>query len=117
MIMKTEIKEILLENAKEYFKNALSSEKTKEYNTSVTLFFKAISSLCDLYILEKEEITPSNHSERFRILEEKYPDIYKIIDKDLPFYQDSYKARLDKETSNMLSDDAKKLFRLLNINI
>ena len=117
MIMGEEIKEILLINVKEYFKNALASEKKEEYNTSVTLFFKALSSLCDLYILEKEGIMPSNHAERFRILETKHKDIYRIIDKDFPFYQDSYKARLNKETSNMLNNDARKLFEILNIDM
>ena len=49
------------------------------------LYFKAISALCDIYIFIKEGKTPSNHTERFRILELKYPEIYKIIDKGFSF--------------------------------
>lgn len=111
------IKNILTENAEEYYKNAVLSENKKEYNTSVTLFFKAISALCDLYIFLKEGKIPSNHVERFRILESKYYEIYKIIDKDFPFYQDSYRARLTKEVSLMLKNDAKKLFEIIKIKI
>lgn len=113
----TELIKILIGNAKEYFRNGVNAETKEEYNSSVTLFFKAISSLCDLYILIKEEKIPSNHTERFRILETKYPIVYRILDKDFPFYQDSYRAKLNKETSLMLKEDAKQLFRILNINM
>lgn len=111
------IKRIFIENAREYHKNALVAENKSEYNTSVTLYFKAISALCDIYIFIKEGKTPSNHTERFRILELKYPEIYKIIDKDFPFYQDSYRAKLTKEVSLMLKNDTKRLFEILGIKI
>ncbi|MFH1065407.1 MAG: hypothetical protein V1734_02785 [Nanoarchaeota archaeon] len=115
--MLAELKEILEQNAREYYRNALQAEKREEYNSAVTLFFKAISALCDLYILSKEGKIPSSHADRFRILESNHPSVYKIIDKDFPFYQDSYKARLSKETSEMLKDDAKRLFELLKIRM
>jgi len=111
------IKNILIENAEEYYKNAVLSEDKKEYNTSVTLYFKTISTLCDLFIFINEGKVPSNHVERFRILELKYYEIYKIIDKDFPFYQDSYRTRLTREVSLMLKNDAKKLSEIIGIKI
>jgi len=116
-IMEAGLNEVLTENAKEYYKNAIEAEKKREYNTAVTLFFKSISSLCDLYILTKEGKMPSSHTERFRILKLRHPKIYSIIDKDFPFYQDSYKTRLDKETSDMLKEDVRKLFKILRISV
>ena len=115
--MNEELQKILKENSLEYYKNALEAEKRKEYNSAVTLFFKAISSLSDLFVLLKEGKMPSNHIERFRILQFRYPEIYRLIDKDFPFYQDSYKSKLNKETSEMLKEDAKRLFKILNIKI
>ncbi len=115
--MLDELKETLKGNALEYYRNALESEKREEHNTAVTLYFKTIASLCDLYILIKEGKIPSNHIERFRILETKYPKIYNIIDKDFTFYQDSYRARLNKEISSLLKNDAEKLFKLLDIEV
>jgi len=115
--MNIELQKILKENSLEYYKNALEAEKKHQYNTSTTLFFKAISSLADLIILIKEGKMPSNHTERFRVLEAKYPHIYKLIDKDFPFYQDSYRAKLNKEVSEMLKEDARRLFEILNIKI
>ena len=108
---------ILLENAKEYMNNALEAEKKQQFNTSVTLFFKTLSALADLFILKKEGHIPSSHSNRFRILETKYPNIYKILDNDFPFYQDSYKSKLDKETSNLLKEDVNKLSKILEIDL
>mgnify|MGYP001585599645 CR=1 FL=1 len=108
---------ILIENAEEYWRNALLAEQKKEFNTSVTLFFKTLSALADVYILRKEKRIPTSHTDRFRILETKYFDIYKILDKDFPFYQDSYRSKLDKETSDILKEDAKRLSEILGIKL
>lgn len=73
--------------------------KKGNYNTAVTLFFKAIAAMIDLHILRGEGAIPSSHSKRFRILEEKYPSLYEIADRDFPFYQDSYTNRMNKEAA------------------
>lgn len=111
--MEEEIRSILTENAKEYYENALSSEKKGNYNTAVTLFFKSLAALCDLYIFIKEGNVPSSHAERFRILETNYSDIYEMIDKDFSFYQDSYTAKMNKEACEVLRNDVEKLFKLV----
>ena len=72
--MDIELKNILILNAKEYFRNALNTDAKREYNSSVTLFFKAISALVDVFLLINEGRIPSNHAERFRILELKYKE-------------------------------------------
>ena len=112
-----QIRDILLQNAKEYYFNAIAAEKKGQYNSAVTLFFKAISALCDLYILMNMGRTPTNHTDRFRILENDYPSLYRIIDKNFPHYQDSYTARLTKEVSDMLKEDARRLFEILKIRV
>ena len=108
---------ILIENAKEYWRNALLAEERNEFNTAVTLFYKTLSALADIYILRKEKQIPTSHADRFRILETKHPNIYQILDKDFPFYQDSYRSKLDKETSDVLKEDAKRLFKILGIEL
>lgn len=106
---------ILIENFKEYFSLGIEAFKKAKYNTATTLFFKALATLCDLYILRKEGAVPSSHSARFRILEEKYPEIYRIADRDFPFYQDSYTKRMDRETAQLLKEDAEALKKILGI--
>ena len=108
---------VLLGNAREYWKNALLAEQNKEYNTSVTLFFKTLSALSDIYILRKEKQMPSSHANRFRILETKYPDIYRIIDKDFPFYQNSYFQSMSKEIAEAIKDDTKIMAKKAEIKL
>lgn len=106
---------ILIENFKEYFNQGLAAFDNGKNNAATTLFFKALATLCDLYILRKEGIVPSSHASRFRIMEEKYPVLYKIADRDFPFYQDSYTRRMNKETAQLLKEDAETLKKLLGI--
>jgi len=100
---------ILLANFNEYFELAEEAFKNKHYNSAVTLFFKAISAGTDLFILRKEGFVPSSHTHRFRIVQEKYIEIYNILDKDFPFYQDSYISRMNKEATEVLREDAKRI--------
>ncbi|MBI2110710.1 hypothetical protein HYT51_02930 [Candidatus Woesearchaeota archaeon] len=106
---------ILRDNFNEYFTLASEAMEKKKFNTAATLFFKAIAALCDLYILRKEGFVPSSHTQRFRVLEEKYLEIYKIIDRDFPFYQDSYTQKMSEESSKLLKEDAEKIRKILGI--
>ncbi len=110
-----EREKILIDNFKEYFELGESAFKKGKYNSATTLFFKAIAALSDIYILRKEGRVPSSHSNRFRILEEKYPDIYKVVDRDFPFYQDSYTKRMDEESAKLRKEDAENLKKILGI--
>ena len=110
-----EKEQILKENFNEYHSSALEAFNKKRYNTSTTLFFKALVALCDLFILIKEKKAPSSHAERFRILEDKYQKIYRIADRDFPFYQDSYTKKMDEETARLLKDDVEELRKIVGI--
>jgi len=104
---------ILQENYEEYYESALYALQQKKYNTATTLFFKALVALCDLFILRNEDFIPSSHTKRFRLLKEKYPKMYEIIDRDFPFYQDSYTQKMDRETANLLKEDVKETKEML----
>jgi len=89
--------EILEKAAREYFDSAEDELNKQRYNAAVVLYFKSLVALIDLYIIQNTRDTPSSHTERFRIVQFKFPDIYDILDKDLPFYQDSYAQMMTKE--------------------
>lgn len=103
---------ILNENFKEYFELAEQAFKSEKYNSAVTLFFKAMSAAVDLFILKKEGFVPSSHTDRFRIVEQKYSEIYDILDRDFPFYQDSYTNKMDKEAAEVLKKDAQRIKKM-----
>ena len=108
-----EREKILTNNFEEYFHLGLRAFNEQKYNSATTLFFKAIVALCDLFVLQTEGKVPSSHSDRFRIIEEKYPQLYSILDRDFPFYQDSYTKKMDKESAELLKDDIGKIKEML----
>ncbi|MBN1386084.1 hypothetical protein JW968_03870 [Candidatus Woesearchaeota archaeon] len=108
-----EKEDILKGNFAEYFSSATEAFAKKRFNTATTLFFKAIAAATDIFILKKEGFVPSSHTQRFRILEQKHPDIYKILDRDFPFYQDSYTKKMDEEAAKLLMEDAEAIDKII----
>ena len=106
---------ILLENFEEYFSLANEAFDRQKFNSAATLFFKAIVALCDLYILKHEGFVPTSHTHRFRILQEKFSNLYQIVDRDFPFYQDSYTKKINEEAAGLLKDDAIYLKKMLEL--
>lgn len=85
---------MLLENVREFVRDAQRAKENASFNSAATLFFKALAVSIDLFILKKEGFIPSNHAERFRLLKESYIELYRIMDKDFPVYQDSYRLKM-----------------------
>ena len=112
-----EKRKILEQTAKEYFQSAEEELKKERYNSSVVLYFKSLISLTDLFILQKTGNTPSSHAKRFRIIEEKFPEIYNIIDKDFPFYQDSYFQIMSKELAEVIKNDVQIMAKKTKIEL
>lgn len=106
---------ILLENFDEYYSLGNEAFKKSKYNSAATLLFKAMVALFDLIIFRKEGKIPSSHSDRFRILKDKYPELYRIADIDFPFYQDSYTKKIDEETVQLLKDDIERIRKTAGI--
>src|SRR3989338_8807626 len=106
---------ILYENVVEYYTYCVEAYKRGSYNVATTLFFKAIAALCDLYILRKEGYAPTSHTHRFRILEDKFLEVYTIVDRNFPFYQESYTKKMNKESAELLKKDAEKIKKMLGI--
>jgi uncharacterized protein (UPF0332 family) len=103
-----------LENYREYLEFGQMALESSRYNSACTLFFKSIVALCDIHLLRKEGAVPSSHSSRFRILKEKYRELYRVVDKDFPFYQDSYTIKLGKEVAELLLEDARKVKEIID---
>ena len=108
---------ILEKTAREYFDSAGDEFKKGRYNAAVVLFFKSLVSLIDLYILQKTGNTPSSHTERFRITEEKFSDVYDLLDKDFPFYQESYVHIMTKELAEVIKNDVEIMAEKTKIKI
>ena len=109
--------QILEKTAKEYFDSGKEEFNKKRYNSSVVLFFKSLVSLVDLYILQNTGNTPSSHGQRFRITMNEFPKIYDLLDKDFPFYQDSYVQIMTKELAEVIRDDVQIMAEKVKIKL
>lgn len=108
--------DILLKNIKEYLKYAQEAYEKNDYNTAMTLFFKVLVTICDYQILRETGTIPSSHENRFRVLEVKFPFLYRIIDRDFPYYTDSYRISIDKRIVDLVMNDVKKLLKEFKID-
>lgn len=109
--------ETLLENVKEFVKEARKAKANMAFNSATTLFFKALAVSMDFLILKKEGFIPSNHTERFRLLKEKYPSLYRIMDKDFPLYQDSYRLKMSKQMVEVFEHDVNEVAQTAGISL
>ena len=89
-------KEILEKNAREYYLDGNDALKKARYNSAVVLFFKSFVSLIDLFLLQNIGYVPSSHIGRFSITKKQFPKVYDLLDKDFPFYQNSYIQNMTK---------------------
>ena len=95
----------------EEYEGALEQLDKKRYKNATILFSKSLFVLCDLIIYSKLKKLSKNHSERFRILEEHFPDIYTIADSVFSHYIDSYSKPILKETCEKIQDGIKKIIK------
>ena len=79
------------------------------YKNSTILFSKALFAICDILIQSKLNKLPKNHSERFRILEQYFKEIYEIVDEIFDKYTDSYSKPILKETCEAIKNGIKKI--------
>jgi len=109
--------EVLLQTAKEYYATAQEAYEKKRANSAVILYFKTLVALSDIYVLRKTGETPSSHTTRFGITKKQFPEIYRLLDKDFPYYQDSYVQLLELELAAAIRDDVNVMEEKLGIKL
>ncbi len=109
--------DILKKTAIEYFQSAEDELNKNRFNSAVVLYFKLLVALVDLFILQKTGKTVSSHTKRFKLTKEKFPEIYDLLDKNFPFYQDSYTHIMSKELALVIKDDAQTLAKKTKIKL
>jgi len=103
----------LMENAKEYIEDADLLFSKGHYNSAMNLYFKALVALCDYVVLRDTDRLPRNHTERFRILKERYLDLYEVVDFHFNYYRSSYMKRVEREWVEVLRDDVHRVYSSL----
>ncbi len=74
----------------------------KDYTSATILYFKTWFAIQDYILLNKVGQSPKDHTERFRLLEKKFPKTYLSLDKEFSTYRDTYTKITDKETCDRI---------------
>ena len=102
---------ILKENIRGFLKSAELVYKTSDFTSATILYFKALFSILDLIILRGRGKIPKDHSERFRILELDYNELYIILDKLYPDYRDTYTVKINKEICHKIKENVERVVK------
>lgn len=100
----------------EEYQGAKEQLEKKRYKNATILFSKALFAICDLIIHSKLKKLPKNHGERFRILENYFPDIYIIVDETFEHYTDAYSKPALEKTCKEIENGIKKIIQNNNVS-
>ncbi|MDP3765587.1 MAG: hypothetical protein Q8R04_03675 [Nanoarchaeota archaeon] len=99
----------LVQTFLEEYEGAREELSKGRYKNSTILLSKALFAICDILIQNKLNKLPKNHSERFRILEIYFKEVYEIVDEIFDKYTDSYSKPVLKETCEAIKNGIKKI--------
>lgn len=102
---------ILRRNIKQFLSSANIIYNARDFTSATILYFKTLFGVFDLVILKNLGKTPKDHSERFRILEERFPDLYSILDTLYPIYRGTYVSNINRETCDKIKENVEKIIK------
>lgn len=89
--------------------------ETDDYTSATILYFKAAFIALDIILLKCKGKAPKDHTERFRMLEEPYPDLYEFIDKYFKIYRNTYTTTIDKAACDEVKKNVYKIIERYKI--
>lgn len=101
--------QVLKDNAEKFMKSAELIYKTGDFTSSTILYFKSLFAILDLIIFRKIKKVPKDHTERFRILEQEFPNLYLILDKTYLIYRDTYTSIITKDICDKIRENVKRI--------
>jgi hypothetical protein len=103
------IEEDLKSNVKEFLESGDEDFLKERYNSSISAYFKAIATLCDLKIYNLKRVLPKNHNERFIFLKTSFPEVYEIISPLFSEYTKTYNLRLGKKEALLFKKNVERI--------
>jgi len=81
------------------FKNSADTlYNSKDYTSATILYFKTWFAVQDYILLEETGQSPKDHTERFKMLKDKFPSTYALLDREFSTYRDTYSKIVGRET-------------------
>ena len=111
------MKEDLISNIKSFKNSAELVYSAKDYTSATILYFKCLFAVLDLIILQKKGKTPKDHTERFKILKEDFPDLYSFLDKHYTIYRQTYSLTIGKANCDEVKQNVERIIEEYKIDV
>ena len=99
----------------EFLDGAIDEENKKRYNSAISNYYKALSTLCSLIIYRKNRKIADSHQEVDLFLRTLFPDIKKAIDGLYKTYTGTYQTLKQKEDCNEIKNGIKTVAKMAGI--
>ncbi|HIG95446.1 TPA: hypothetical protein HA249_00950 [Candidatus Woesearchaeota archaeon] len=80
-----------------------------DYTSATMLYFKAWFLALDILLLDKEGKSPKDHTERFMMLKQVFPELYDELNQRYPTYRATYTTTLHQKICTEVRTYVKKL--------
>lgn len=100
---------------KEFLEGALNEEKKGRYNSAISNYYKALSTLCSLLIYRKNRKTANSHQEVDLFMSHLFPDIRKSVDGLYKTYTGTYQTLKNKTDCEEIKNGIKTVIKLAGI--
>lgn len=85
-------------------KSADSLYKSGDYTSATILYFKTWFAIQDYILLDKLGQSPKDHTERFKLLKDKFHGTYIKLDKEFSTYRDTYSKIISKGSCDRIKE-------------
>lgn len=109
--------ETLLKNIQKIWTSAETINNLRDYTSATILYFKVLFVILDFILLRSKMHSPKDHTERFRMLQRDFPDLYKILDKYFQIYRNTYSTTIDKEKCEEIRKNVIKIIEKYKIQV
>lgn len=104
----------LVKKTKDYFEIAQYAESLGMFDVAATNYFKSLAALDD-FVLAKKSFFPQDHNERFRMLKDNEPFLYKISSSLFLIYRRTYTKDISQEEITLLKQRLGEAFKYAGI--
>lgn len=106
-----EQKKIIISTISEFLESAKEDEEKKRIKSALTMYFKVIAELSDFLIYDQILKVPSNHTERYDLLKQFFPEIFKRTSPLFRIYRKTYSQVVEKYDLEKVKNEALKLIK------
>lgn len=99
----------------EFLEGAIDEESKGRYNSAVSNYYKALTTLCSLIIYRKNRKTSNSHQEVDLFMITLFPEIRKSIDGLYKTYTGTYQTLKKKSDCMDIKNGIKKVIRMAGI--